>query len=228
MMRFKRLSNKFKTGMLAVFFLGALIITFSGTILCGVGEFLVSDELPITSDAIVVLNTGVEYYPRLIEAANLYHQGLAGRIVINGNRKTKILRQLEARGFKSCCQWYEDRLRILELQGVPREKVISISAEDVYDTVGEAAAVGSELVNSGMKKIILTTSKSHTRRAGHIWKAAFGNQLLIYTVAARTDPYDPQGWWRSGRQIRWVLSEYGAWLYYYWKRITGDMAGDTA
>ncbi len=196
--------------------------------LCAVGELLVSAELPAVSDAIVVLNTGVEYFPRLIEAANLYHKGLAEIIVINGNRKTNTLRQLEAKGFKNCCQWDEDRLRILELQGIPREKVISISAEDVYDTVGEAAAVGNVLLNSGMKKIILTTSKSHTRRAGHIWQTAFDNQLLIYTVAARTDPYDPQGWWRSGRQIRWVLSEYGAWIYYYWKRFKGDLAGDAA
>jgi uncharacterized SAM-binding protein YcdF (DUF218 family) len=227
-MGFKTLPGKIKIIILLILLFCVLGLSFASLLLRGIGEFLVADELPTRSDAIVVLNTGVEYYSRLIEAADLYNKGLAEKIVINGNRKTDDLRALEARGFERCCAWYEDRLRILKLQGVPRGKVIHISAEDVYDTVSEAAVVGRELLNSGMGKIILTTSKSHTRRAGHIWKAAFGNQFLIYTVAARTDPYDPQSWWQSGRQIRWVLSEYGAWVYYYWKRFKGDLTGEAA
>jgi hypothetical protein len=38
-------------------------------------------------------------------------------------------------------------------------------------------------------------------------------------VSAKTDPYDPGGWWKDGRQIRWLMTEYGAWIYYYWKNI---------
>jgi len=34
-----------------------------------------------------------------------------------------------------------------------------------------------------------------------------------------TDPYDPGSWWRNGRQIRWVMAEYGAWIYYWWKTL---------
>jgi len=183
------------------------------------GRWLVMDEKPSRSDAVVVLYTGVDYYPRLIQAATLYTEGYAPKVVINGNRKTDVLRGLEERGFEPCCPWYEDDVRILGILGVPREAVLPISAEDAYDTVSEAEAVGMDLVRLGYRKVIVTTSKSHTRRAAFIWEHLYDGQWTVCVVAARTDPYDPAGWWKEGRQIRWVLAEYGAWLYYLWKKI---------
>jgi uncharacterized SAM-binding protein YcdF (DUF218 family) len=190
---------------------------FSGTILTRIGDFTVFDEKPIPSDAVVVLNTGVEYYPRLIEAARIFREGFADVVVVNGGRKTDVLRSLEKRGFISCCPWYENHVRILSILGVPRDKIVCISAEDPYDTMSEAEAVGNELIRKGLRRVIVTTSKYHTRRARYIWKEMFEDKLSICSVAAKTDPYDPQGWWKEGRQVRWVLAEYGAWVYYWWK-----------
>ena len=184
------------------------------------GEFLIHDDLPVKSDAVVVLNTGVEYYPRLVEAASIYKKGLIEKIVINGNRKTDSLRELEALGFKGCCPWYEDRTRILEMLGVPRYDVVPVSAEDAYDTLSEAEIVGEEIFKLGFRDIILITSKFHTRRAAHIWKEIYKSKLDVITVSAKTDPFDPSSWWKQGRQIRWVLAEYGAWIFYYWHKVT--------
>lgn len=204
-------------------FLIALVLYFSmGRILHGLGEFIVHDEPAAPSDIVVVLNTGQEYYPRLIEAADLYRNGFAKRVLINGNRKNDALRSLEERGFNRCCPWYEDSLRILSMLGVPREKVIYVSIEDAYDTMTEAAAVGRVLIEKQYGKIIITTSKYHSRRAHFIWTRMFGDQWSLYTVAAKTDPYDPGGWWREGRQIRWVMAEYGAWIFYWWKNLKED------
>ncbi len=196
----------------------SLLYLFSGSILTLLGKFLVCDEKPVPNDAIVVLSTGMEYYPRLIEAAELYRQRFAKKIVINGNRKTKVLHHLEQLGLEPCCPWYESSFRILELVGVPRKDMLAVSVEDAYDTVSEAKAVGSEIIKAGIKSIIVTTSKSHTRRASYIWKSLYKNRLKIITVAAKSDPFLPEGWWKSGRQIKWVLSEYGAFLYLLWKR----------
>lgn len=170
----------------------------------------------VRADAAVVLYTGVEYYPRLMEAARRYTDGLVKSIVVNGNRKSDILRRLEKKGFVPCCHWAEDTIRILGLFGVPRDRIITVSAEDAFDTISEAEAVGKELLQSGIRSILLTTSKSHTRRARHIWNRLYGDRLSITAVSARTDLYDPDGWWRDGRQVRWVLAEYGAWVYYWW------------
>lgn len=190
-----------------------ILYIFSKTFLSAVGKFLVVDDSPSGPGVVVVLNTGVDYYPRLIEAADLYKKGLAKKIIINGNRKTEALRDLEKKGFEPCCSWYEDRLRILELYDVRRDDVITVSVEDAFDTISEAEAVGEEILRLGMSDILIVTSKSHTRRARYIWTRIWGDKARIKMVSAREDPFDPGGWWKSGRQIKWVMSEYGAWGY---------------
>ncbi|MFC1532322.1 YdcF family protein [Thermodesulfobacteriota bacterium] len=209
--------RKFLHITLSIVFLIFALYIFSGMILTSLGDFLVVDKDPVPSDAVVVLNTGMEYYPRLIEAASLYRKSFVKKVVINGNRKTDSFRELEKKGFKPCCPWYEERVRILEILSVKREDVIAISVEDAYDTISKAKIVGDELIKRGISKIILTTSKSHTRRARYIWKHLWSNQLKILMVAAHNDPYSTKSWWKYGRQIKWVLSEYGAWIYYFWK-----------
>lgn len=207
---------------IAIIVCAVLVVVFHRPILRGVGELLIARDDPPPSDAIVVLNTGVELYPRLIEAADLYNKGAAEWIVINGNRKTDVLRDLEEKGLEVCCPWWENRIRILALFDVPREKVIPISAEDAYDTVSEAEAVGKELIEKGFSTVIITTSKSHTRRARFIWRSMYKGKLRVSARPAETDPFDPASWWTDGRQIRWVLAEYGAWVYYCWKRVRGE------
>ncbi len=194
-------------------------IGYASHMLAMIGRFVVQDEPPVVSDAVVVLYTGTEYYPRLLQAARLYRQGLAAKVVINGNRKTETLRRLEAGGFKPLCRWYANYVRILKLYGVPPEDVIAIDAEEVYDTITEAAAVGPRLLERGLRRVLITTRKFHTRRAGQIWKRMYGADLSIRMIAAQDDPFDPHSWWRDGRQIRWVLAEYGAWVYYGLKRM---------
>jgi uncharacterized SAM-binding protein YcdF (DUF218 family) len=201
-----------------VLLVAALVLYFSSEqIMITVGEFLVRVDEPARSDAVVVLSTGIEYYPRLMEAAALFHEGFAERVAINGNRKSEALRELERRGFQRCCPWHEDAVSVLELLGVPRENVFIISAEDAYDTVSEAKLVGEALMEAGISSIILTTSKYHTRRARYVWKYLFPNRLTVRAVAARDDPFSTEVWWKKGRQIRWVLAEYGAWIYYLWR-----------
>ena len=198
----------------------AFVVIISGALFRIMGDMIVIDEKASPADAVVVLSTGIEYYPRLIQAADLYRQGLAANVVINGDRKTDTLRDLERKGFKTCCPWYTDSVSILNMFGVPEDKIIRISNEDAYDTVSEADAVGRELIKKKWTTVIITTSKYHTRRAKFIWQKMYKNRLTIFMVSAKTDPYDPDNWWKDGRQIRWVLTEYGSWIYYWWKAIT--------
>lgn len=203
------------------FFIICLLLGTTGLagrywLLPGMGHWLVEDAPAARADAAVVLQTGVDYYPRLMEAATLYHQGRVDTIAINGNRKTDILRQLESRGFRRAAPWDEDALRILEVLGVPRERVLSIPAEDVFDTISEARTLEPSLTANGLRRLIIVTSKFHTNRASRIWRQRAGGDFEISSAAARHDPFDPDHWWRSGRQIRQVMAEYGGWLFYLW------------
>lgn len=197
----------------------ALLVLVHEKILTGVGSFLVVEDAARQADGAVVLYTGVDIYPRLIEAAELYKEGKVQTVVINGNRKTETLRSLESGGYEQPCRWYAEELSVLVHLGVAREHVVAISAEDAYDTISEAEIVGEILINNGLHNIIITTSKFHSRRARHIWRHTYRQELEVQVATARNDPFNPSAWWRNGRQIRWVLSEYGAWLYYYWMKL---------
>jgi len=201
--------------------IGVVWFCASKIILPGLGRFLMKKELPPHADAVVVLYTGVDYYPRLMEAALIYGKGIAEWVVIDGNRKNDALRELEAMGFEPCCPWYENAVRLLGILGVPEEKILPVSAEDAFDTISEAQAVGPYLLKNDLTRIIITTSKFHSRRACHIWNHLYGNRMQIFVAGARNDEFDPDQWWHDGEQIRWVLSEYGAWVYYFWQTAFG-------
>lgn len=200
------------------------VLTLHHQILQAVGSMLIEDTTPSSADAAVVLNTGVEYYPRLLHAAELYRRGITKKVIINGNRKSDILRSIEKKGFSYCCPWYQDRVNILQLYGVPKRDIITISVEDAFDTISEAAVVGNEiLLKKGIESVVITTSKYHTRRAGHIWRKLYSDSLTIYLSAATDDPFNPQMWWKSGRQFRLVLTEFGAWVFYFWYELRGNI-----
>jgi uncharacterized SAM-binding protein YcdF (DUF218 family) len=205
-----------------IFFV-VLIILFLAVshekILQGIGSVLVVEDVPPKAEAAVVLNTGVDIYPRLVEAAGLYRKVKVDRVVINGNRKTDSLRKLETDGYEPPCKWHAEMLTILAHLKVPKDHVVAISAENAYDTVSEAKIVGEILINNGMKNIIITTSKFHSRRARHIWSKMYKGKLNVFIAPATDDPFNPDAWWKSGRQAKWVLSEYGAWIYYYLKKV---------
>lgn len=197
--------------------LSLLLYYFRADWLGYLGHSLVIDE-PATAEVAVVLSTGVDYLPRLLQAAKLYRDKRVKRILINGNRKTDIIRRIEEEGFVSCCKWYENSLRILEMYGVPPAQVWAVDAEDVFDTVSEAQTLKPFLDTHGVNTLIITTSKFHTRRARYVWRKVMEKEQGIYSSAAADDPFDPDNWWQHGRQVKQVMGEYGGMAYYLWKR----------
>ena len=210
----------FRKIFLVVLVIGFLVV-IHGKILAGIGSILVVEDIPPKAEVAVVLNTGVDIYPRLIEAANLYRTVKVDKVVINGNRKTDVLRSLENSGYDPPCKWYAEAIGVLTHQKVAKDHIMAISAEDAYDSVSEAKIVGAILINNGISSVVITTSKFHSRRARHIWSEMYRGELQIFVAPAKNDPFNPEAWWKNGRQIRWVLSEYGAWLYYYLLKIFG-------
>lgn len=195
-----------------------IIVLFSNPILTAMGNFLVKETENLqTADAVVVLTTGVDYTARLIEAARIYEKGLAKKIVIDGDRKSDILKQLETQGYQEACHWSENPISVLKFFDVSESNIIVLDAPDAYDTVSEAAITGGFLRKYNLTKLIITTSKYHTRRAGYIWKTAYDGIFDIQVAAARDDPFREDAWWKDGRQVRQLLSEYGAWFYYWIK-----------
>ena len=188
------------------------------------GRLLVLESDFEKCDAAVVLNSGVDIYPRLVQAASLYKQGKAAKVAIDGNRKNETYRELERMGYRRPSPWFEEHLSILEFLGVPEKDVIVIDGQDAFDTVTEARVVGKELLAQGLTSIAITTCKYHSRRAWDIYRSFYGNRLAVYSAPAKKDPFEPDAWWKSPRQIRWVMQEYGGWVFLFVDR-TFNMTG---
>lgn len=185
-------------------------------LLAALGGWLVVDDAAEQADAIVVLSSGVDIYPRIVHAAHLYREHRAPFVIINGDRRNAAFRELQQAGFRRPCSWDAEIRAILGFLGVPDGDIVSVSAPDAFDTVSEAAAVIPELRARGWKRIIVTTSDYHSRRARTIWQA-LAPDLEPRMSAAMDGQFQAHAWWRDGRQIRWVLAEYGGWLAQYWR-----------
>ena len=46
-------------------------------------------------------------------------------------------------------------------------------------------------------RVILITSKYHTRRVKVVWRALAGNRLEAIVRFAADDPFEPRRWWRN-------------------------------
>jgi uncharacterized SAM-binding protein YcdF (DUF218 family) len=204
--------------LLSLILIVGLLFVFRSAWLGALGHALVEDDPAASADVAIVLATGVDYPPRLIQAARLYRDKRVKYVLINGNRKTDVLRELEQQGFVRAAPWYENSLRILEMLGVPRERVWTVSVEDAFDTVSEAQGIVPTLRKRNVDDVIITTSKFHTRRARYVWQKVLKRKDGIYASAADSDPFDPDSWWTEGRQVRQLLAEYGSLIYYMWKQ----------
>ena len=209
----------FRKILIALSLLVPLVLGIRFLALPALGGFLVDTPGNGQADAAVVLSTGADYYPRLMEAAALYRAGRVALVVVNGNRKTDALRELEAIGYERSAPWDTETVRMLQVLGVPGERVLSISAEDAFDTISEARTIAPALWERGLRRLLIVTSPFHTRRATHIWRHRLPQDFHIASAPARRDPFDPAGWWRSGRQVRQLMAEYGGWVFYYWSLL---------
>lgn len=52
-------------------------------------------------------------------------------------------------------------------------------------------------MSANSPNVIVTTSKSYTRRAPSTWKRLFEKRFEIQAAPAREDPFDPAAWWRD-------------------------------
>jgi uncharacterized SAM-binding protein YcdF (DUF218 family) len=182
------------------------------------GRYLMTTEPLERADAIVVL---AAYAPdRALEAADLYEEGYAPRILFSTEERPSAtaFRRMEALGIT--VPESHDLMRSIVIQrGVPPE------AAQIVDSRGnstwmEAVALRAFLEQKGIRSVIAVTSKSHTNRVGRIFRRAFGDRVRVVVRASRYDDFDPDAWWRTRWQARAVLYEYLKLIDYTWTILT--------
>lgn len=173
------------------------VLTWVGTLL------VVEDEL-VEADVILPLAGGT--LDREIEAAELFRQGFAPRIVLTREPELPTLAYLEERGIHLPVA-EEVRLRVLVELGVPRER-ISFLAGNVRSTMDEAEAVAAWAVDANVGRVIVVSSPYHTARAKHTFERFAGNSRTQFIVRPTTlSEFSPENWWTRRDMLRLGIVE---------------------
>ena len=77
----------------------------------------------------------------------------------------------------------------------------------VWNTVDEMRLVAAELGRYGGDRVIIVTSKAHSRRVRATWSAIVGTSPRAIIRYAGEEPYDARVWWRNTRDALDVSRE---------------------
>lgn len=170
-------------------------------VLRGLGSYLVMEESLQKVPVIVVLAGEAPF--RAMEAAELYKDGWATKIILTRGKRDQAYYALESLGIKFTDYNREILLRL----GIPGDAVVLLD-EEVENTVQELSAVIRLLRANGWKHVIVVTSKTHSRRSAVIWNhLSQGNPKAIVRWAKR-DPFVVDNWWKKRGYAFVVLREY--------------------
>jgi len=175
------------------------------------GVRLVAEDPLATADAIVVLaGTRME---RPLEAADLYREGWAPVVVLTGETRDGGERAIAARGLHY--PRGPELVRDVYVKiGIP-ERAILVAPGEHDSTADEARTLTGLASQRRWNRVIVVTSKLHTARAGYVMRRALGGlRVDVRLRASRYDRADPEHWWRSREDIRFVLFEWQKVLLY--------------
>ncbi|MFM9264828.1 YdcF family protein [Tychonema sp. BBK16] len=101
--------------------------------------------------------------------------------------------------------------------GFDRDRVIAVPAGNAikYRTAASAIALRDWLSTSSLKvdAINLYSFGTHARRSWLIFKEVLNPEIQVGIIAAETQDYNPQEWWKSSEGFRTVTGEIIAYLY---------------
>ena len=169
----------------------------------GIGQWLMVADALEPAKAIVVLSGRVPF--RAMEAASIYREGLAPEVWLTREVVRPEERALDRLGVAVVRDEFYNRA-VLERLGVKPE-AIRVLAAGVWNTVDEMRLVGAELERAGGDRVIIVTSKAHSRRVRATWSAIVGASPRAIIRYAREEPYDAKGWWRNTRDALDVSRE---------------------
>ena len=168
------------------------------------GTLLVSEDPVQASHAIFVLAGSVMNRP--LEAAELYRAGAAKQIVITSDGRDYAAKVLEGKGVHYPTEAELQRKALIEY-GIPPAAIIV--PPRIHDNTAQEARTLRELAQTNnWTRVIVVTSKYHTRRSGFaVRRELRGAGVTVIIRASRYDQSQPERWWWRRADIRFLLEE---------------------
>lgn len=186
----------------------ALLFAVASAVL-HLGRWLVVEDPLQPAAAIAVLSGNMP--SRVLEAARLYKRGCAPQVWLTHSLEPGASLQKLSIPFTG--EETYDKL-ILIHEGVP-EGAIRLLDPPIVNTADEMETIGLALTRERDRRVILVTSKVHTRRTRTLWKRLCGRNGLAIVRGVSDDGYDPSRWWSNTKDaldvVREVLGLFNAW-----------------
>lgn len=178
------------------------------------GSWLVAEDPLQKADALFVL--GGTRFERPLEALDLFKEGWAPRIVLMRQVSDWGEVTLQERGLPYIRE-IDVQVDLLTRLGVPADAIEVLGEQD--STKDEAITLRAVAVKNQWSRVIVITSKQHTRRAGLVIRRRLaGTGIEPIMRASRYDRSDVDAWWRQRGTLRFTLFETQR-LIAYWLRL---------
>lgn len=166
-----------------------------------VGRWLDREDPLQKASAIAVLSGRMP--DRALEAARLYNQGYAPQVWLSYSVEPDAT--LQKYGVPYAGEETYDRLLLVH-QGVP-ESAIRILDPPIVNTADEMRTFGLALSKLPERRIILVTSKVHTRRTAALWRLLSSKDGAAIVRGVSDDEFEPGRWWKNTRDALDVVRE---------------------
>lgn len=166
-----------------------------------VGRWLVHEDPLEKAAAIAVLSGRMP--GRALEAARIYKQGYAPRIWLTHSTEPGATLEKFSVHYVGEDEYNK---QVLMHEGVP-ESAIEVLDPPIVNTADEMKVFGEALRKEKQGRVILVTSKVHTRRVRALWNrvSAQNGQAIVRGDSA--DAFDAAHWWRSTTDALDVVRE---------------------
>ena len=188
-----------------------ILLALAGYVFANIGRFLTKEDPIQHADAIAVLaGTRMD---RALEAADLYRRGFAAHIIVTRQTPEPSFATLAKQGIALPAD-AEVTEEVLQKLGVPKSAIIVPAA--IHDnTAQEARTFRGLAAANGWHTLIVVTSKYHLRRAGFaVRRELAGTGVVVMMHGTHYDNANPDRWWTSRSDWRWVVGETGKLIVY--------------
>jgi hypothetical protein len=167
-----------------------------------VGWMLVVDDPIRAADVIVVAVDAGD--AGLLEAADLVHAGMSGRVAVFADLPNDVDSELARRGIQ-----HEDeathRSQLLRKLGVERVEQIPLT---ITGTEDEGRVFPAWCDERRFRSVIVVSSADHTRRVRRVFHRAMkGHATAVMIRRARHSEFDPEHWWLTRGGTRTEIVE---------------------